>query len=263
MRGLGDDGRELRHVRGRDGATVEAGEAEKEEPLLWREFAVPDEDSHHLPRVVRCTSDEYILLLFDALVELPTDVPAGDSKAVFQGLGGEVFFRDRLRLQFRQFPQSDITGKPLQCLLRAALGLVKTATQLGRSELENGRASGGKLCEFLKQDLFVPGGGEVVGLQGGVNQSLCGMDGRQWLHVDDVGATDELVVGRILQRPREGVLGHHHDVDTRVFEESQQRAVLLGELAEVVKNNQNWLSFCKVELRQIIQCLQRWGGNNE
>ena len=34
----------------------------------------------------------------------------------------------------------------------------------------------------------------MVALEGRVDQSLRGVDGGQWLDVDDVGATDELIV---------------------------------------------------------------------
>ena len=39
----------------------------------------------------------------------------------------------------------------------------------------------------------------MVVLEGRVDQSLRGVDGGQWLDVDDVCAADELVVSRLLE----------------------------------------------------------------
>ena len=92
VRGLGDDGGNLCDVGGRDGAAVEAGETEEEEPLFGGEVAVLDEDRHHLPRVILCTGDKDVLfaVFLDGFVEFSTDVSHRCAEELFLRLGREV-----------------------------------------------------------------------------------------------------------------------------------------------------------------------------
>ena len=202
--GLRDKGGNLRDVRGGDGAAVEAGEAEEEKSLLWGEVTALDEDSHNLPRVVPRTGgkDIVIFVLSDTLIELSTDISHRSVEKDFLRLGKVVLSGDRGRLLLRQLGQPNFRGKIFESFFIGAFCLSETAVQQGGGEVDDRGASRGELCQFLKQLLFCFGGSEVVVLEGRVDQSLCGVDGGQWLDVDDVGdvgAADELVVRRLLE----------------------------------------------------------------
>ena len=199
--GLRDEGGNLCDIGGGDGAAVEAGETEEEKSLLWGEVAALDEDSHHLPRVVSRTGgkDIIVFVLSDALIELSTDISHRSDEKDFLRLGKVVLSGNGGRLLLRQLSQPHFRCKIFESFFIRAFCLCEATVQQGGGEVDDGGAPRGELCQLFKQLLFCFGGSEVVVLECRVDQSLRGVDGGQWLDVDDVGAADELVVSRLLE----------------------------------------------------------------